>query len=107
MTVQQTNSGLNLKPFMAVAMMVFIPLFSQAQALTGALEGVKDWIVGIANVLFVIVIVVGIIKTVAAFVQGSPNATRNLVLLIVAALVWFGFSLIIADFAGYGAIENI
>ena len=94
-----------------IAFSLMLPSLSLAQAtgagVSGALESVKDWIVAIANVLFVIVIVVGIIKTVTAFVQGSPTATRNLVLLIVAALVWFGFSLLIADFAGLGAIENI
>ena len=93
-----------------LAFPLLMPVVSYAQTgagVSGALESVKDWIVAIANVLFVIVIVVGIIKTVTAFVQGSPNATRNLVLLVVAALVWFGFSLLIADFAGLGAIENI
>ena len=94
-----------------IAFSLMLPSLSLAQAtgagVSAALTGVKDWIVAIANVLFVIVIVIGIIKTVAAFVQGSPNATRNLVLLIVAALVWFGFSLLVADFSSLGAIENI
>ncbi|MEM6342965.1 MAG: hypothetical protein AAF927_03760 [Bacteroidota bacterium] len=96
----------------AASLLLFmLPLISQAQNtggnLAGSLTSVKDWIVGIVNVVFVIVMVVGVIKVVGGFIQGNPNATRNLVYLIVAALVWFGFSVLIGDFSSLGAIENI
>ncbi|MEL7531343.1 MAG: hypothetical protein AAFN10_08555 [Bacteroidota bacterium] len=87
------------------------PYFLMAQAtggnLAGSLTSVKDWIVSLVNVIFVIVMVVGVIKVVGAFIQGNPNATRNLVYLIVAALVWFGFSVLVGDFSSLGAIEDI
>jgi hypothetical protein len=92
-------------------LVLFLPFLSWAQAtgtgLAGTLGSVKDWIVGIVNVVFVIVMVVGVIKVVGGFIQGNPNATRNLVYLIIAALVWFGFSVLIGDFSSLGAIENI
>lgn len=77
------------------------------QGLSNTITSVKDWIVTISNVLFVIVMVVGVVKVVGGFVQGNPNAIRNLVFLIVGALVWFGFSVIVNDFSTLGAIENI
>ena len=84
-------------------------LFAQTagQGISATLTSVKDWIVAIANVVFVIVMVVGVIKVVGGFVQGNPNATRNLVFLVIAALVWFGFSVLVGDFSSLGAIENI
>ena len=84
-------------------------LFAQTagQGISATLTSVKDWIVAIANVVFVIVMVVGVIKVVSGFVQGNPNATRNLVFLVIAALVWFGFSVLVGDFSSLGAIENI
>lgn len=91
-------------------LMLLLPemAFSQTgQGLSNTITSVKDWIVTIANVLFVIVMVVGVVKVVGGFVQGNPNAIRNLVFLIIGALVWFGFSVIVNDFSSLGAIENI
>lgn len=62
-----------------------------------ALTGYYNTIVTIGNVIFGILMVFGIVKTVAAFITTSGAGPRNLIFLVIGAIIWFGFNLIIGD----------
>lgn len=98
------------KPMQVVLILIvcLLPTLLSAQSgVEGTLTTIKDWVVAIVNIVFVIAIVVGIIRTIIAFISGNSNAVRYLVYLIIAVLVWFGFSVLIDDFSGLGGIGNI
>ena len=62
-----------------------------------ALTGYYNTIVTIGNVIFGILMVIGVVKVVSAFISNSPNSVRNLLYLVVGAIIWFGFNLIVND----------
>lgn len=84
------------------SLLLALPLMLEAQATQTTLQSVQTWVVDIVKILFVIGIVIGIIRTVISFLSGSPNAPRNLGYVIVAALIYFGFSALIGDFSVFG-----
>lgn len=96
-----------LKPLVLLFFLSMPFLMFGQSGIETTLTDVKDWIVAVAHILFVVGMVVGIIRVVMAFISGSPNAPRYLVFLIIAALVWFGFSVLVGDFSGLGTIDNI
>ena len=58
-----------------------------------ALSGVQETVVGIVQVIFAIVLVVGRIRVVMKFVQGAPDALGALGWLVGGVILWFGFQL--------------
>lgn len=73
-------------------------LFAQgAGAVSQALMGYYQTVVTIGNVVFGILMVVGVIKVVSSFISNSPNSVRNLLYLVIGAIIWFGFNLIVTD----------
>lgn len=58
-----------------------------------ALSGVQETVVGIVQVIFAIVLVVGLIRVVMKFVQGAPDALGALGWLVGGVILWFGFQL--------------
>jgi hypothetical protein len=58
-----------------------------------ALEGVQETVVGIVQVIFAIVLIVGLIRVVMKFVQGAPDALGSLGWLVGGVILWFGFQL--------------
>ncbi len=82
--------------------LLVLPFVMQAQAVQATLDSVQTWVVDIVQIFFVIGIVVGIIRVVISFLSGSPNAPRQLIYVIVAALVYFGFAAVIGDFQLFG-----
>ncbi|WP_240699495.1 hypothetical protein [Spirosoma sordidisoli] len=66
-------------------------------AVSQALTGYYNTIVTIGNIIFGILMVVGVVKVVSAFISNSPNSVRNLLYLVVGAIIWFGFNLIVND----------
>lgn len=68
-----------------------------AGSVSQALTGYYQTIVTIGNVIFGILMVVGVVKVVSSFISNSPNSVRNLLYLVVGAVIWFGFNLIVSD----------
>ena len=88
--------------------MSFIPGALMAQTQTSAALGrLRSWSINIANVLFIILLVFGIIRVVKAFIEGNPKAVNYLVYLIIAGIIFFSFSALVGDFRGLGGIENM
>lgn len=58
-----------------------------------ALEGVQETVVSIVQVIFAIVLIVGLIRVVMKFVQGAPDALGSLGWLVGGVILWFGFQL--------------
>ncbi len=73
-------------------------LFAQGGGqVSQTLTGYYNTIVIIGNVIFSILMVFGVIKTVSAFLTNSGGGPRNLIFLVLAAVIWFGFNLIVND----------
>jgi len=90
------------------SLFLLIPFMMQAQAVQTTLESVQTWVVDIVQILFVIGIVIGIIRTVISFLSGSPNAPRQLVYVVIAAFIYFGFAAVVGDLSLFGpGIETI
>lgn len=88
--------------FTATALLCLVSLNLLAQPgssgqVSQALTGYYNTIVTIGNVIFGILMVVGVVKVVSAFISNSPNSVRNLLYLVVGAIIWFGFNLIVND----------
>ncbi len=58
-----------------------------------ALSGVQETVVGIVQVIFAIVLIVGLIRVVMKFIQGAPDALGALGWLVGGVILWFGFQL--------------
>lgn len=85
---------------MAMLCLASLDLFAQPGAsgqVSQTLTGYYNTIVTIGNVIFSILMVFGVVKTVSAFLTNSGAGPRNLVFLVVAAVIWFGFNLIVND----------
>lgn len=71
-----------------------------AQSAQAALSGVQDTVVGIVQVVFAIALVIGLIRVVMKFVQGTPDALGSLGWLVGGVILWFGFQLFKNDLVG-------
>ena len=88
--------------------MSFIPGALMAQSQTSAALGrLRSWSINIANVVFIILLIFGIIRVVKAFIEGNPKAINYLIYLIMAGIIFFSFSALVGDFRGLGGIENL
>ncbi|GAB2555887.1 hypothetical protein [Spirosoma aerophilum] len=81
----------------AFALTVITPDAMAQGGVTGSVKNIAKIIQTSANVLFIILMVVGLIRTVAGFISNSPNASKNLLMLVVGAILWFGFNTIVED----------
>lgn len=71
----------------------------------GALENIGVWINTIGNVVFAIVVIVGLIRVISKFIRGEHDSIGALIQLIIAVALWGGFQLVqddIANFVGGG-----
>ncbi|SMB79276.1 hypothetical protein SAMN00120144_3104 [Hymenobacter roseosalivarius DSM 11622] len=87
----------------AYALLLGLALLSapaRAQSAEAALAGVQDTVVGIVQVIFAIVLIVGLIRVVMKFVQGAPDALGSLGWLVGGVILWFGFQLFKDDLVG-------
>lgn len=95
---------------MALVLVIFflvLPQIGLGQSVTTQVNKVKGWVVGVAKIVFVIIMVIGALLTIKKFVAGDPKAWTNLVYLIVAAMVYYGLSAILSDMRGLGGIDSI
>ncbi|MBJ6146329.1 hypothetical protein [Hymenobacter sp. BT559] len=67
--------------------------FAQGGGAAAALSGVQETVIGIVQVIFAIVLIVGLIRVVMKFIQGAPDALGALGWLIGGVILWFGFQL--------------
>lgn len=84
----------------AMLCLVSLDLFAQPGSsgqVSQTLTGYYNTIVTIGNVIFSILMVFGVVKTVSAFLTNSGAGPRNLIFLVLAAVIWFGFNLIVND----------
>ena len=66
---------------------------AKAQSAEAALTQVKEKVVGIVQVIFAIILIIGLIRVVMKFVQGAPDALGALGWLVGGVILWFGFQL--------------
>ncbi|GAC1377701.1 MAG: hypothetical protein NVS3B25_29820 [Hymenobacter sp.] len=69
-------------------------------AAAAALSTVQETVVGIVQVIFAIILIIGLIRVVMKFVQGSPDALGSLGWLVGGVILWFGFQLFKDDLVG-------
>jgi hypothetical protein len=105
----QEQTAQKIQKWTIVLLMLLLPMVADAQQVQTGLESIREKILLAGNVIFIIGIVVGIIRTVIAFVGNSPNAVRNLIAVIMACLVWYGFNYIVNDISsslGGSGVDN-
>lgn len=68
-----------------------------AQGLKGSFTKLKELAVILGNLIFIIAVIWGLVKTVAGFVNNSPNAVKNLIMLFAAVALWYGFNTLVED----------
>ena len=68
-----------------------------AQGLKGSFTKLKELAVVLGNLIFIIAVIWGLVKTVAGFVNNSPNAIKNLIMLFAAVALWYGFNTLVED----------
>lgn len=91
----------------AFALIIFSSDVQAQTAITGSLKKFATLITAGANILFVILMIFGLIKTIGAFISQSPNAPRYLLYLLFGAMLWYGFDAMIADIAeGVGSSSS-
>lgn len=71
--------------------------FALAQGLKGSFTKLKELAVVLGNLIFIIAVIWGLVKTVAGFVNNSPNAVKNLIMLFAAVALWYGFNTLVED----------
>jgi len=65
-----------------------------------ALEGVQETIITIVQVVFSIILVIGLIRVVMKFINGAPDALSSLGWLVGGVILWFGFQFFKDDLVG-------
>jgi hypothetical protein len=70
------------------------------QATTGALENFSGFVITAVNVIFIIVLAIGLINTVRKFIVSDPGAMGSLGQLVVGVIVFFAFNLLRDDLLG-------
>ncbi|MFB9865671.1 hypothetical protein ACFFMH_20540 [Rufibacter immobilis] len=86
---------------MACAIGLAMAQGAQAQGGTAAaLEGVQETILTIVQVVFSIILVIGLIRVVMKFINGAPDALSSLGWLVGGVILWFGFQFFKDDLVG-------
>jgi len=89
------------KRLMATAMSLAYMHQAMAQGGTAAaLEGVQETIITIVQVVFSIILVIGLIRVVMKFINGAPDALSSLGWLVGGVILWFGFQFFKDDLVG-------
>ena len=98
--LRQTLSG---KDFGLLFLFVFVAFHqSFGQALVeGALDSIKNWIVIILNVAFLIGIAIGIFKAAMKFFTGAPDKIEFMIGMVIAIALFGGFQFIVDDLATF------
>lgn len=90
---QPSQNEQRLAALLATLALASGPALAQTGGAAAALSGVQETVVGIVQVLFAIILVVGLIRVVMKFVQGAPDALGALGWLVGGVILWFGFQL--------------
>ena len=91
------------KDFGLLFLFVFVLIhqsFGQAQV-EGALSSIKNWIIVILNVAFLIGIGIGIFKAAMKFFTGSPDKIEFMIGMVIAIALFGGFQFIVDDLASF------
>lgn len=92
-----------------ICLLNLVPLDVLAQSVAGAQSIVKKFI-DVINILFPAALVFGLIYVVFGYIGDAPNKHQRLIYLILAVIVWYGFSMIIGDiqnsFGGSGKSDS-
>ena len=94
---QKVNRAIAFYVLVIVFTLVGPDTFAQGGGVTGSLQAIAKIISTSGNVIFIILMVVGLIRTVAGFISNSPNAAKNLLMLVIGAALWYGFNTIVDD----------
>lgn len=94
-TYQPSKTEQRLATTLATLALATSPALAQTGGggAAAALSGVQETVVSIVQVIFAIVLVVGLIRVVMKFVQGAPDALGSLGWLVGGVILWFGFQL--------------
>jgi len=65
----------------------------------GALRSVQTIVISIVQVLFIIVLAIGLVRVVQKFISGAPDALGSLGWLMGGVILWFGFNYFKEDLA--------
>lgn len=88
----------------------FLPESLMAQGVVGGLKNISKTVQLVVNVVFTIAIVIGLISVIIGFIGDNPNKIMRLVYLIVAVLLWFGFTFVFeqikTDVGGNGGFNG-
>lgn len=87
-----------------------MPNALMAQGVVGGLKNISKTVQLVVNVVFTIAIVIGLISVIIGFISDNPNKIMRLVYLIVAVLLWFGFTFVFeqvkTDVGGQGGFNG-
>lgn len=81
----------------AFALTIMAPDVFAQSGVTGSVKKIATIIQTAGNGIFIILMVVGLVRTVSGFVSNSPNAARNLLFLVFGAIIWYGFNTVVED----------
>ncbi|MDO1449834.1 hypothetical protein Q0590_26380 [Rhodocytophaga aerolata] len=70
------------------------------QATTGALQNFSGFVILAINIIFIIVLAIGLINTVRKFITNDPGAMGSLGQLIVGVIVFLAFTIFKEDLQG-------
>jgi hypothetical protein len=95
---------------MLIVILLIIPEDLMAQGVVGGLKNISRTVQLVVNVVFTIAIVIGLISVIIGFISDNPNKIMRLVYLIVAVLLWFGFTFVFeqvkTDVGGQGGFDG-
>jgi hypothetical protein len=91
------------KAFGLLVLFVFVTVHqSFGQALVeGALSNIRNWIIVILNVAFLIGIGIGIFKAAMKFFTGAPDKIEFMIGMVIAIALFGGFQFIVDDLATF------
>ena len=94
------------KQFLCLLFFLSVPVLVRGQGIFDGLVSARDWIIDIVNVIFAIVVVLGLIRVIAKFIKGDPDVASAALGLVLAVAIWGGFVYLQDDIFGFFGSEG-
>ena len=85
-------AGLYYRRFQLIIMLMLFNQLAMAQGTVGGITQMQSTIVQIVNIVFIIVIVLGLIRVIIKVVKSEPDWAGSVVGLLIALVLWGGFN---------------
>jgi type IV secretory pathway VirB2 component (pilin) len=83
---------------LVIVLMISLPTY--AQSVSAGATSIVTKIINVINIIFPATLIFGVIYAVMGYIADAPNKHQRIIYLIIAIIIWYGFSMLIGDIQG-------